>query len=564
MENNNSSKNSGGGGFGGFFQTISKGIQAKQEEIKVAQQAKEAGMVWNKKEKQWTLYLLDQEWEEIQEKEKENNASEGNGGGGSGSFNERIVKDREYYDLLGVSTNATATEIKKSYYKKARLVHPDKCPDDPDAADKFQKLGHAYNVLSNEDLRAKYDKNGKADTTAEEDTGQMDPMVFFNVMFGSTLVEPYIGELNIAQTADIMMKDGANQPSEEELQGMTDEERDKFMDEKIAVMQKESEFKRTKREVSCAINLRKRVKPYLEMLDSRLTSDGDGGSTSMKKEDAKIKFREECNQEAIKIAQGSQGDFYLKTIGFAFEINAEEYLGFQKSFLGLGGHLARTQKKINGFNSTMGLLGAGIKAASKGVQTMKKAETLQKDMVAAAESGEGGVAEGAAKKSTESKNADENNSKDSDNGIELTEEQQQQLAKEMEEAIDDSLPTFLEFALAINKRDIQTTLKGVCRKLFDDASVPKEYRIYRAEAVRILGNEFSKVGKTMDKLMKTNKKMTAEEIKAQMNVAAFATMAQAQGQTLTEEDKEEMMKQGKQMWQQQEQQQDGTPPSSEL
>lgn len=497
-------------------------------------------MIWDKKENQWTFYLLDQEWEEIEEKDREykNNSNSNNGG----EKNERVVKDREYYDLLGVSTGATAVDIKKSYYKKARLVHPDKC-NDPDAADKFQKLGHAYNVLSNEQLRAAYDKNGKAETTAEEDA-QMDPMIFFNVMFGSTLVEPYIGELGLAQTADTMMKDGANDATtQEEYESMTEEEREKVMDEKIAVMQAESEFKKAKRQVTCAKNLRKRVQPYLDLLHS---------SSDNNKKDAKIKFREDCTEEAVKIAQGSQGDFYLKTIGFALEVNAEEYLGFEKSFLGLGGHLARTKQNASGFSSTMGLLGAGIKAASAGVRTMHQAEAMQKDIQAEALAAAGG-----GRGSNDVPNvqdAEKNHSGESSSkvDIEMTEEQQQKLANEMQKGLDDSLPTFLEFALAINKRDIQSTIKGICKKLFDDASVPKESRFSRAEAVRILGKEFLKVGSIMDEISgnKTTK-MSADEIKAQMNVAAFATMASAQGQTLTEEDQKEMMKQAKEQMQQQ-------------
>ena len=139
-------------------------------------------------------------------------------------------------------------------------------------------------------------------------------------MFGSTLVEPYIGELGLAQTADTMMKDGANDTTtQEEYESMTEEEREKVMDEKIAVMQAESEFKKAKRQVTCAKNLRKRVQPYLDLLHS---------SSDNNKKDAKIKFREDCTEEAVKIAQGSQGDFYLKTIGFALEVNAGSCCSF--------------------------------------------------------------------------------------------------------------------------------------------------------------------------------------------------------------------------------------------
>ena len=495
-------------------------------------------MVWDKKERQWTFYLLDQEWEQIEEKEKQKKLETASSSDGQ---EERIVKDREYYDLLGVSTNATPSEIKKFYYKKARVVHPDKNPGDPEAQKKFQELGHAYNVLSNEQLRANYDKNGKAETTAEEEAGgQVDAMVFFNVMFGSMLVEPYIGELWIAHTADSMLKDGGKMDdlTPEELKQLPEEEREKIMTEKLAVMQEESELKKAKRQVTCAKNLRERVEPYLRAVNS------SNAPKEAAKEAAKEAFCKECREEAMKISKGAQGDFYLNIIGFSLEVNAEEYLGFQKSFLGLGGHLARTKANASGFGSTLGLLGAGLKAASAGVRTMHQAESIQKDLeerAAASGNGEdsGSTEEGAAKKSV----------------TELSEEEQMKLAMEMQDAMDDSLPTFLEFALAINKRDIQNTLKEVCKKLFDDASVPKESRLLRAEAIQILGTEFRTVGATVVK-PNSNSKMNADDIKLQLNVAAMATMAKAQGQELSQDDQQELMKQAKeqQLMEQQQQQ----------
>lgn len=67
---------------------------------------------------------------------------------------------RDYYEILGVSKNADKTEIKKAYRKIALKYHPDKNPDDKVAEEKFKEAAEAYEVLSNEDKKAKYDRFG--------------------------------------------------------------------------------------------------------------------------------------------------------------------------------------------------------------------------------------------------------------------------------------------------------------------------------------------------------------------------------------------------------------------
>lgn len=57
----------------------------------------------------------------------------------------------DYYEILGVSKNATASEIKKAYRKKAIQYHPDKNPDDTTAEAKFKKAAEAYEILGNEE-----------------------------------------------------------------------------------------------------------------------------------------------------------------------------------------------------------------------------------------------------------------------------------------------------------------------------------------------------------------------------------------------------------------------------
>lgn len=73
-----------------------------------------------------------------------------------------MAEKRDYYEVLGVSKTATADELKKAYRKKAIQYHPDRNPDNPEAEAKFKEAAEAYEVLSDENKRARYDKYGHA------------------------------------------------------------------------------------------------------------------------------------------------------------------------------------------------------------------------------------------------------------------------------------------------------------------------------------------------------------------------------------------------------------------
>lgn len=64
---------------------------------------------------------------------------------------------KDYYDVLGVDEDASASAIKKAYRELARKHHPDRNPDDPDAEERFKEIQEAYAVLSNDEKRQEYD-----------------------------------------------------------------------------------------------------------------------------------------------------------------------------------------------------------------------------------------------------------------------------------------------------------------------------------------------------------------------------------------------------------------------
>lgn len=72
------------------------------------------------------------------------------------------MSKRDYYEVLGLSKNASDSEIKKAYRKLALKHHPDKNPDDEEAEKKFKEAAEAYEVLSDQQKRQQYDNFGHA------------------------------------------------------------------------------------------------------------------------------------------------------------------------------------------------------------------------------------------------------------------------------------------------------------------------------------------------------------------------------------------------------------------
>jgi DnaJ family protein A protein 2 len=95
-----------------------------------------------------------------------------------------MVKDTKLYDILGVPESASEAQLKSAYKKGALKYHPDKNADNPEAADKFKELSHAYEILSDPDKRGIYDQLGEEGLEGGGAGGGMGAEDLFAQFFG--------------------------------------------------------------------------------------------------------------------------------------------------------------------------------------------------------------------------------------------------------------------------------------------------------------------------------------------------------------------------------------------
>src|ERR1022692_4537697 len=86
------------------------------------------------------------------------------------SSNPRVSK-ADYYEVLGVSRDVSDQELKSAYRKQAMKYHPDRNPGDHSAEEKFKEASEAYQVLSDADKRAAYDRYGHAGVSSAGGSG---------------------------------------------------------------------------------------------------------------------------------------------------------------------------------------------------------------------------------------------------------------------------------------------------------------------------------------------------------------------------------------------------------
>lgn len=106
-----------------------------------------------------------------------------------------MSEKRDYYEILGVPRNATEKEIAEAYRKLALKYHPDRNPGDQDAVEKFKEASEAFEVLSNPEKRAMYDRYGHAGLS-----GAYQPREFHDVgeifdLFSSLFGDDFFGEI---------------------------------------------------------------------------------------------------------------------------------------------------------------------------------------------------------------------------------------------------------------------------------------------------------------------------------------------------------------------------------
>jgi len=355
----------------------------------------------------------------------------------------RKVADTSFYDIIGVKPNATPADIKKNYYKAALKLHPDKNQNDPEASKKFQQLAQAYQVLSDPKLRERYDNIG-AEAMGDQAMPNIDPSLFFSMLFGAEQFEKYIGKLYLAMQTDHIAKDLQKDfDRHQAAQGSDGLPRDVIGSSIEREMpwgsdKKDNQLKRQQfiREVSCATQL-------VQRLDRWAVGRNEDG------------WVHSVLQEAAELSRVSFGGRLLRTIGACYQNAAQQWLTCLRGNFTIDGQLQSWKESTH--------------AAQVKVQAMTsvaKTAFAVKEMHDVAGAGMS----------------------------ELDQAKRDEAAKDALNSFEGSLPVFLQTIWDVSQLDIENTLMRVCDKVLKDISVPWQLRYRRAVALDRLGHLFEDAG----------------------------------------------------------------------
>lgn len=217
--------------------------------------------------------------------------------------------DMTYYDILGISASATPEEIKKAYRKLAIKLHPDKNPNDPEGEEKFKQLATAYQVLSDPELRHKYNEFGPHTPGLAPEDGFVDPEEVFGSLFGGTRFKDIIGTISIgkdmkealqqdSEDLERQAEQGTSQTNDSEKanSGLTPEQKT-AKDAKELQKDQERAKQREERVSKLVDNLIRKLSVYTESIR------GIGDGEESLKEEVKKSFREITRLETEELKQ---------------------------------------------------------------------------------------------------------------------------------------------------------------------------------------------------------------------------------------------------------------------
>lgn len=384
----------------------------------------------------------------------------------NGSFDElntnaatsgNVCVDTTYYDLLNIKPTATVSEIKNSYYKMALKYHPDKNRNDPEAKLKFQKISEAYQVLSDEERRMKYNMHGMK---ATQDMVIIDPSVFFMVLFSSEKLKEYIGTLRIAFLVQVAMDGNTTiedkQPSNESIKN-------------------EIELEQQVREVELALLLRNKIQPFV-----------DGDDTWSINMDNEIKG----------LLDSSFSSSILESLGWTYENVSSSFIAEVTTLWGMGATVANIQFASRTIGNTFSAARSMINTVSSLKEFSGKKEKLtqlQRNKQEETQKLKGKEAEKAQDSKENHLNASDKKSKETERGNMNEEESARpQLSEEENKTLADIIKNILTLVLW----DIESTVRQSSNKVLRDEEVSIQTRLKRAEALKIMGRTMQKWART--------------------------------------------------------------------
>ncbi|RLV94471.1 DnaJ-like protein 1 [Spathaspora sp. JA1] len=442
-----------------------------------------------------------------------------------------MVVDTTYYDLLGIQPSATSLEIKKAYRKAAIRLHPDKNPDDPTAAARFQEVGQAYQVLSDDSLRSKYDKFGKQESIPTE--GFEDPAEFFSMIFGGEAFRDWIGELSLlselSKSAELAGYNDEDKPKEDQSNDNKNESErnpetfantnghakttttgssasDQLLlshtaHEGSELSEKELEEKKRKAELEkfeeeCRL---KKLETRRQLADKLIEKLSLFTETDMKP-DVVESFQAKINYEAESLKMESFGLEILHTLGSIYKTKSKIFLKNQ-TFFGWGGFWYSVKEKGGVVKDTFKTVSSALDAQ----RTMEEYTQMQQDNEYHAKlEAEEQDPEAVDKKTAEAEvnkleqeleNVKQEKAEVSKSKDQIPNKHTPEELAEMEKYL---MGKVLAAAWSGSKFEIQGTVRAVCDLVLEDKEVSLETRIARAKGLRYIADVFVRVTRTED------------------------------------------------------------------